>query len=242
VRSLRLVSRTLAQRYGSPRHHNKDNPVDELVFILLSSKTSERSYLRTYRSLRKTFPGWWGILDTRPGAVASVIKLGGLSRKKEGQLRALLSEIRSRSPTGGLTDLSHMKNEEAERVLTSLSGIGLKSARCVLMYSFNRAVFPVDTHCRRILSRMGFIEFRRLTDKVQDEIQSAIPEDIRHDLHVNLVAHGREICTPSSPKCGHCPISRYCLYYRKAAGLILRPSARRARTHLSTARPRVAAS
>jgi adenine-specific DNA glycosylase len=67
-----------------------------------------------------------------------------------------------------------------------------------------------------------------------------VPEGIRYDLHVNLVAHGRETCTPRDPKCGRCLIARYCSYYVKLSRLTLRPSARPGQRDLSSARPPVA--
>ncbi len=216
TRQLRRVARILSEAYGNPRHHNKDDPLDELVFILLSAKTTERSYLKTYETLKSTFPNWFSILDAAPGSVARLITAGGLSRKKEAQLRALLMEIQNRTGKPRLSLVAKLRGAEAERFLSSLPGVGLKSARCVLMYSLGRAVFPVDTHCRRVLSRLGLISFRRLTDNVQNEIQSGIPSDLRYSLHVNLVAHGREVCRARNPLCSQCRLSQYCEYYRRS--------------------------
>jgi endonuclease III len=211
--SLAQVSHILEKTYGNPRHHNKDNPLDELVFILLSAKTTERSYLRTYEALHSRFPNWFAALDEPPGAIARVIVGGGLSKKKEEQLRKLLHQLRDVHRGKGLSILRRMSTPKAEDFLTSLPGVGLKSARCVLMYSLGRTVFPVDTHCRRVLHRLGLIEFRRLTDRVQNEIQVAVPSSLRYRLHVNLVAHGRARCTPQRPKCSDCPIRAWCRYY-----------------------------
>ncbi len=213
-RRLERVARTLSRVYQNPRHHNKNDPLDELVFILLSAKTAERSYLRTYRALKAQFPDWFDILSAPTGSVANLIAKGGLSRKKEGQIRSLLEVVQAR---GGSTfaSLSEMPEDQAELYLTSLPGIGLKSARCVMMYSLGRRVFPVDTHCRRVLSRVGFVPFRRLTDRAQNQIQAIVPPELRHNLHVNLVAHGRAVCLPRIPKCAECPIREDCDYFHR---------------------------
>ena len=210
---VRKLSRRLARYYGNPRLHNKENPLDELIFIILSAKTTEPSYLRTYRLLKRTFPNWFDILDSPTGSVARVIARGGLATKKESQIWRLLTEIRERTGRDDLNFLKKMTTEEAEKFLTSLPGVGFKTARCVLMYTMNRHVFPVDTHVKRVLSRIGIIRPERLTDKVQADIQSVIPEDIRYELHVNLVAHGRSVCTARNPTCNYCLLNDTCNYH-----------------------------
>lgn len=212
---IRRVAKLLQSRYGSPRHHNKDDPLDELVFILLSTKTSERAYLRTYDRLKTRFPDWFSILGTPSGTVHEVIAEGGLSRKKEAQIRATLLALAGPTPGDNKYALEKMTDQELESFLAGLPGVGLKSARCVMMYSLGRRVFPVDTHCRRVLSRIGLIRFRRLTDAVQDEIQEIVPPRLRYDLHVDLVAHGRALCLAANPRCDDCPLTGECGYYRK---------------------------
>jgi endonuclease III len=214
---IRAVSRTLKRTYRSPRLHNKRDPLNELVFIVLSAKTAERRYLRTYAELRRSFPGWWSILRSRRGAVAKVIAAGGLAIKKENQLRGLLTSLETALEGRNLSGLRTRSTSELESFLVRLPGVGLKSARCVLMYSLDRAVFPVDTHCRRVLGRVGVIEPKRLTDSVQNEIQAIVPPRIRYDLHVNLVAHGRAVCHSRRPDCPSCPVSRICDYYARSS-------------------------
>ncbi len=211
---LRWASRRLKLAYRSPRHHNKEDPLDELVFILLSAKTTERSYLRTYDALRRRFADWFAVLDSPIGTVAATIREGGLSVKKERQLRSLLTEIESGIGKEGFAKIHNHSTPDAARLLANLPGVGLKSARCVLMYSLGRKVFPVDTHCRRVMARLGVIRFERLTDSVQDRIQELVPPSIRYDLHVNLVAHGRAICTSRKPRCAECVLKSRCEYFR----------------------------
>ena len=213
---LRRVSARLSREYGDPRLHNKSNPLDELIFIVLSAKTAESSYLRTYNALRRAFRPWSRILGATRADVTREIEIGGLARKKEAQIRSLLETIRLRTGKVSLSFLSRASDEQAEKFLTSLPGVGLKTARCVLMYSLGRDVFPVDTHVRRVLSRLGAIKHERLTDEVQDWIQAAVPPNIRYALHVNLVAHGRVVCRTRTPLCDRCVISDGCSYYQSA--------------------------
>jgi endonuclease III len=107
-----------------------------------------------------------------------------------------------------------MSDEEAEAFLLSLPGVGKKVARCVLMYSLGRQVFPVDTHCWRIAQRLGWVrptqKDKHCAPRDMDRLQSKIPPELRHSLHVNMISLGREICAPTSPRCDECPISAWC--------------------------------
>lgn len=208
--SVRRVATLLRRRYGRPRLQNKGNPLDELVFILLSAKTAEQSYVRTYKALRAAFPDWFGILAAPPRKVRGLIASGGLSVKKERQLRAILRMLHR----GGTTDLERflrqLDDHTAERFLEQLPGIGRKSAKCVLMYSMGRRVLPVDTHVARVFDRLGWYPRRRLTDRVQAEMERLVPPELRYSLHVDLVVHGRAKCTPRRPNCPSCPVRSLC--------------------------------
>jgi endonuclease III len=213
-RRIRRLAGDLHKAYGSPRHHNKSDPLDEMVFILLSSRTGENKYLDTYECLKATFSTWEAVLSSESSQIARCIGHGGLARKKERWLRESFTTLKERQGKVDLSLLSNMNTQVAEGFLTSLPGIGLKSARCILMYSLNRPVFPVDTHCRRVLSRLGIIEDQRLTDRVQNDIQSKIPSDVRYSLHVNVIAHGRRVCLPRVPRCSACFLAPRCAMAR----------------------------
>jgi len=113
-----------------------------------------------------------------------------------------------------LKSLHKMSVKEAESFLLSLPGVGKKVARCVLMYSLGRQVFPVDTHCWRIARRLGWVrptqKDKHCAPRDMDRLQSKIPPELRYSLHVNMISLGREICTPSSPRCDECPILALC--------------------------------
>lgn len=113
-----------------------------------------------------------------------------------------------------LTPLKKMSDEECERFLTGLPGIGKKAARCVMLYSLDRQVFPVDAHCWRISGRLGWINDKQndtnITDSAMDHLQYIIPPALRFSLHVNMVSHGRKICSARAPRCRECVIAAFC--------------------------------
>lgn len=209
-RTINSVARALTRAYGAPDLGNVADPLDELIYIMISTMTTGPSFQRVFASLKSRFHSWSHALEAGVRPVKSALRPAGLSAMKARNIILLLRQIRDRFGKVNLTGLRRMSTSEAERFLISLPGVGVKTARCVLMYSLDRPVFPVDTHCLRIASRLGWIAAKRLSPSVADHLQSLIPPPLRHDLHVAMVAHGRAVCKAITPLCTECALRRYC--------------------------------
>lgn len=215
---LREVCSLLESRYGKPsRKHlpldNKLDPLDELIFIILSLKTSEHGFERVFDALKEAFPLWDLVLKSPQEKLETILKPAGLSRQKAPRIRAILESLIRREGKASLDFLPTMSLSEAEDYLLSLPGVGEKTARCVLMYSLGAKAFPVDTHVLRIFKRLGLVPADLNRKKAHNIIQDMVPKQIRYSLHVNLVIHGRSNCTTYSPNCVVCPITHLCLSY-----------------------------
>lgn len=212
-RVLRSMDETLRRTYRSPRHHNESDPLAELVLIMLSGRTPERRYLVTFRELRDRYPTWEGLLAAPPDKLASIIRYCGLEKRKAADLKLALTAVSEEFGELSLDGLTGWDDRRAEKFLTSLPGVGLKSARCILMYSLDRQVFPIDVHVWRVLKRVGLVEGGRVPmGRQENAVQDLIPPSLRYSLHVNLVSHGRETCRPQNPACEQCPILEHCSF------------------------------
>jgi DNA (cytosine-5)-methyltransferase 1 len=231
---LREIARILAALHGTPRLGNKEDPVDELVYIILARKTREEAYQAAFTSLKTHFKSWDELLDAPRDSVTALVHSGGLSGKKTTSLYGALGKLRETFGSCTLEPARLWPDEELERFLCSLPEISKKSAYCIMMYSLGRDVFPVDTHVGRILSRLGPYRTLGLSlsglghKKLQAELADLIPPNLRYSLHVNLVAHGRTVCRAVRPLCDRCEIRNFCATYRK------RVAARVARQALPT--------
>jgi endonuclease III len=199
----------LAQRYGNPRHGNKRDPLDELVYIILSTRTGEAVFRGIYRDLKKAFPTWNDIDARRAGEFHRILAPGGLSSLKSYQLLGIFSALRREFGRATLAPLRAMADDDAERFLTTLPGVGKKVAKCVLMYSLDRQVLPVDVHTHRVAVRLG-LQAKRRPDTSQDLIEAQVPPSLRYGFHVNALAHGRAVCLPRKPICDACVLRQYC--------------------------------
>jgi endonuclease III len=204
------VARALRGRYGVPSLGNKPNPFNELLYIILSSKTPGHKYQRAYTALRRRFAKADDLATASVRTIEKTIRFAGLERKKAIQIRAIARALKEEFGRVTLRPLSKMSDSATERFLTSLPGVGLKSARCVLLYSLNRKVFPVDNHCYRIAKRLGWTKGSPWTKRVAENLQAGITSDLRKPLHVGLVLLGREYCLPKAPRCPKCPLLQYC--------------------------------
>lgn len=224
ARRLQVITRILSLTYGDPDLGNKEDPVDELAYIILSRKTRERAYKTAFNALKTRFPRWDEVLEAEPKEIKRLLFSSGLSGKKS---RAIIQALRKIRDQFGSCDMSPAKSwpdEQLESFLCSLPEISRKSAYCVMMYSFGRKVFPVDTHVGRAFERLGIfrelgLELKGLDHKSKQAILAdLVPPNLRYFLHVNLVVHGRTVCVPGKPRCGQCPLTKFCASYRRGSG------------------------
>jgi endonuclease III len=214
IAGIRAVCSVLKREYGNPRHGNPRRPLDDLIYIILSTRTRGSKFNETFRALKKSFPKWETISPRGRTELERILIPAGLGKLKADQIIQIVSKIRRRFGGITLAPLGKMNNDQAELFLTSLPGVGPKVAKCVLMYTLGRQVLPVDVHVHRIATRLGFRSKKR-PDTSQGLIESAVPVKLRYSFHVNAVAHGRAVCTGQRPKCDSCCISKWCDYYAK---------------------------
>jgi endonuclease III len=214
ARLLATVVRRLRTAHEFDSLGNLPDPLDELVYIVLSTRTRGPVFARSFAALRQKYPAWDRAARARCESLETILAPAGLGRKKARWLKETLVEIDRREGRVSLDRLRKLSNEEAEAYLVSLPGVGLKTARCVLMYSLERQVFPVDANCRRLLERLGVLEPGIHYHDVHDAAQALVPARLRSDFHVYAVIHGRTTCLPRNPRCNRCPLVDLCAYGR----------------------------
>jgi endonuclease III len=212
ARNIRKISGVLERAYRNPRHGNPRRPLDDLIYIILSTRTRDLKYRMTFRNVTKAFPSWDKVRSHKRSTLERILIPAGLGKLKAAQIIDIIARLRRRFGRATLAPLAKMSDKEAEFLLTSLPGVGPKVAKCVLMYALDRDVLPVDVHVHRLAKRLGFRTKKR-PDTSQELIESAVPRELRYSFHVNAVAHGRSVCLSQRPRCGICPISKWCHYY-----------------------------
>lgn len=225
TRRLTRITSILADEYGSPFLNNKTDPLDEIVFILLSEKTDEAKYIKAFENLKSRFPTWSQVLDAKPADIERAIGVAGMGKRRSLLLKRLLSAVVEQFGGLDLTRLASMPAEAAEAELMKLPGVGRKAARCVLLYCFNIPVLPVDIHTYRLAIRLGIISRRKSYEESHTVLPQLIPPTLARDFHVNAVAHGRVRCFAHKPECTGCPLAKFCSHPKavKPVAIEVRP-------------------
>jgi endonuclease III len=211
---LHAIEARLRRQYGQPRHHNPADPLDDLIFIVLSRMTQEVKYVRTYQALRSELPSWGLVRDAAIEDVERVLHDAGLARTKARHLKAILGEIERREGTLSLESLAAAPDAEIERYLASLPGVSAKTAKCVMLYALGRDTLPVDAHVWRLAVRLGLAAAAPWSEKAGRTLEALVPVGLRASLHVTMVAHGRAVCTARAPGCEICVLRDLCPHGR----------------------------
>jgi endonuclease-3 len=209
-RRLSAIAERLARAYGTPPEPRHLPPLEELVLTVLSQHTSDTNRDRAYADLRRRFATWDEVADAPLPALARAIRRGGLGPTKAVRIRAMLRGIRdSRMPLDDRAFTS-MPDEDLWETLVALPGVGPKTAACVLLFSLDRPYFPVDTHVHRVAIRLGLVPPRSDAVATQAAFQGSVRDEDMYALHMNLIRHGREVCTAQRPRCSECVLRDLC--------------------------------
>lgn len=207
---LPVVIRILDEEYWRPRWAPRFEPVEELVFTILSQNTSDINAERSLESLKEKYPSWENVAKAPIRSIAAAIRSGGLADAKARYIKGALAGLLEEHGDLRMSFLEKMSDSEAIEYLTQFPGVGVKTASCVLLFSLGHPVMPVDTHVFRVCRRLDFIPedaSRELAHKILNAIVP--PADI-YSFHINLVTHGRQICIAGRPRCDRCVIERLC--------------------------------
>ena len=115
-----------------------------------------------------------------------------------------------------LVERFHGEGPETLDELTSLPGVGRKTANVVMSVAFGKARMAVDTHVFRVSHRLGLVDDKAKTPlAVELELVKNIPELYIPRAHHWLILHGRYVCTALKPKCLECGLKQVCTFYHK---------------------------
>jgi endonuclease III len=217
-RRVRSVRDRLRQIYGIPLAKPHGHPIAELILTVLSQSTNDRNRDVAYLALRERFPAWYEVRDAPVDEIELAIRPGGISKVKSARIKSILRAITETAPGHGadpddplsLDWLASQPVPEAQRYLTSLPGVGRKTAACVLLFAFGMHDVPVDTHVSRVGTRLGLFRPKAPFEELHDTMLEITPPGEELELHLNLLRHGRRTCYARRPDCHGCALNRSC--------------------------------
>lgn len=196
--------------YGEFEQTPRYNALDELIFTVLTQHTSDLNAERAFDRLRQTIPTWEEVMVADQQTIADAIFHGGMSNQKSRRIKDILSDILDRRGELEIDFLKEHSLDDAREWLIELPGVGPKTAAVVMSFALGMPAFPVDTHIHRVSKRLGLIDEKTTADAAHGIMESKVRPELRFQLHMQLITHGRQICKARRPLCGECPLSDEC--------------------------------
>jgi endonuclease-3 len=220
ARRVRAVRDRLRLVYGIPGWKAHGHPIAELVLTVLSQSTNDRNRDVAYLRLRERLDDgdvWRSVRDAPVDVIEEAIRPGGISKVKSARIKEILEAITATAPDPGDGDdplwldwLADRSVPEAQAYLTSLPGVGRKTAACVLLFALGMRDIPVDTHVSRVGTRLGLFRPKAPFEEMHDEMLAITPRGQELEFHINLLRHGRRTCHARRPDCAGCALQRMC--------------------------------
>ena len=205
----RLLREYPAGHPARPQGVKKD-PLAELIFTVLSQNTSDVNRDRAWASMKRAYPRWEDVLAARTSDLEAAITMGGLAKTKAPRIQAILREVVDREGKPSLAKLRKMSDDDVTGYLATLTGIGPKTIACVLAFSLDRPVLPVDTHVHRVGGRLRLFPPKTREAEAQRVLEGLVAPTKRVETHVALIAHGRTTCSALRPACERCVLADLC--------------------------------
>jgi len=209
------ITRRLTEYYGELPFSNKD-PMSMLVDILLSHRTRDEQTAAAWENLLKRFGSWEGVRDAPTAEVEKTIANVNWPEVKAPRIQAIMRQITAERGNLNLNFLCELPVEEAAAWLNRFEGIGPKTTACVLLFSCELPLLPVDVHVGRVSQRLGLIGKKVTNEAAHNLLQALLPNDSRaiYNFHKGLLRHGQRICVFERPRCNKCILTDICDYYQ----------------------------
>lgn len=208
------VAAALEELHGRKTFRPHDG-MDELVSCILSQNTTDANRDRAFDALKARYADWAEVEQAPLEDLIETVRPAGLASAKAANIQAALREIYRQRGAYNIDFLQELSVPEAKAWLTSLAGVGPKTAAIVLCFGFGMAAFPVDTHVHRVGQRIGFLPEGISANAAHDVMEALVPAEDYYPFHLQLIYHGRSVCKARQPLCDRCPLTEYCDYYAK---------------------------
>lgn len=173
-----------------------------LVSVRLAAQCTDARVNVVVKDLYAKFPDVDALANAPVEEIEAIVKPCGLGRSKAKDISACMKMLRDQFDSRVPDDFD---------ALLSLPGVGRKSANLIMGDVFGKPAMVTDTHCIRLVNRIGIVEGIKEPKKVEMVLWKLVPPEEGSDFCHRLVYHGRDVCTArTKPHCEHCCLSDIC--------------------------------
>lgn len=173
-----------------------------LVSVRLAAQCTDARVNVVVKDLYAKYPDVSALAEADPADIEAIVKPCGLGHSKARDISACMRRLR---------DEYDGKVPDDFDALLSLPGVGRKSANLIMGDVFGKPAIVTDTHCIRLVNRMGLVDGIKEPKKVEMALWEIVPPEEGSDFCHRLVLHGRDICTArTKPHCDRCVLADLC--------------------------------
>lgn len=183
---------------------NHNSPWQLLVATMLSAQCTDARVNIVTKDLFQKYQSVDAFADADLKELEQDIKPTGFYHNKAKNIIACMKAVR---------DQFHGEVPETLEELTSLAGVGRKTANVIRGNIYNQPSVVVDTHVKRISNRLQLTK-NQDPEKIEQDLMKELPKDHWILYNIQIITFGRTICTARSPKCDQCLLQKYCKEYK----------------------------
>jgi endonuclease-3 len=214
----------LLAHYGQPEPRDLWDPLTQMIYSMLSSRTKTEVSHAVLRALRARFGTWENLRDSAIPEIEDTIRAATFPERKAVQLKAALVSITARCGSLDLSFLVRYRTEKIRAWLEAFDGVGVKTSAAVVNFTtLRRRAMCVDSHHLRIVQRLGFVPKGATAREAESRIMEMAPASwsaaILDDHHSLIKLHGQRCCSKNDPRCSACPLRDICPAASPAAAM-----------------------
>lgn len=179
---------------------NFTNPFQLLIATMLSAQSTDKKVNQVTEKLFQKYQTPIDLLKLSQAELENEIKQIGIYRNKAKNILATCQAL-----------IDNYKGQVPASIdeLTTLPGVGRKTANVVVSVAFQIPAIAVDTHVFRVSNRLGLAASDKV-EKVEEQLMEVIPKEQWIDTHHWLIWHGRRVCKAQRPNCKECSLIKLC--------------------------------
>lgn len=206
-RTLEIIERLKKEYPDSDCTLDYDQAWKLLVSVRLAAQCTDARVNVVVEELYKVFPDVNALAEASAEEIEKIVHPCGLGKSKARDISACMKVLRD--------EYDGKVPDEFDKLL-ALPGVGRKSANLIMGDVFGKPAIVTDTHCIRLVNRMGLVDGIKEPAKVERELWKIVPPEEGNDFCHRLVDHGRAVCTARThPYCDKCCLEDIC----KKAGI-----------------------
>ena len=184
---------------------NYGTPFELLVAVILSAQCTDKRVNEVTKDLFKKYNNPEQYATMTPAELEPLIHSCGFFHNKA---------VNIIGAAKGIVDRFGGEVPKSMAELTSLPGVGRKTASVVMTVAFDEPAMPVDTHVFRVSGRLG-LSHGKNPEQVEKDLKDLYPPSDWNIVHHTLIFHGRYICKALRPNCCECTLTEYCPYFKE---------------------------